>query len=183
MTTVFIGGSRAVSKLNAVIRTRLDDLIRKGCQILIGDANGADKAVQQFLADRGYSKVTVFCMDVCRNNIGSWEVHKVHADSSRKDFAYYAAKDIAMAQEAKCGVMLWDGRSKGTLHNVLNLIGARKKALVYFSPEKAFYKLSTPCDLDSLLARCDGREIERLQSSLATPTLQAPAQLPLQTRE
>lgn len=31
MTTVFIGASRAVSKLNA--------LIRKGCQILIGDAN------------------------------------------------------------------------------------------------------------------------------------------------
>ncbi len=58
-----------------------------------------------------------------------------------------------MAHEAKCGVMLWDGRSKGTLHNVLNLIGAGKKVLVYFSPEKAFYKLSTPRELDSLLAR------------------------------
>ncbi|MGA2328480.1 MAG: hypothetical protein ABSH05_19560 [Bryobacteraceae bacterium] len=179
MTTVFIGGSRAVAKLNALIRTRLEDLIQKACRILIGDANGADRAVQQFLADRGYSKVTVFCMDACRNNIGSWEVHKIHADSSRKDFAYYAAKDIAMAREAKCGVMLWDGRSKGTLHNVLNLIGAGKKVLVYFSPQKAFYKLSTPHDLDSLLALCDRREIERLQSSLPTLTPHTAAQLPL----
>jgi hypothetical protein len=39
-----------------------------------------------------------------------------------KDFAYYAAKDLAMAQDAKCGVMLWDGRSKGTLNNIQNLL-------------------------------------------------------------
>ena len=37
---VFIGGSRAVSKLNAVIRMRLDHLIKRGCTIFIGDANG-----------------------------------------------------------------------------------------------------------------------------------------------
>jgi hypothetical protein len=88
-----------------------------------------------------------------------------------------------MAREAKCGVMLCDGRSKGTLHNVLNLIGAGKKVLIYFSPEKAFYKLSTPHDLDSLLARCDHREIQRLQNSLATLTSHAAAQLPLHPRQ
>jgi hypothetical protein len=182
MTIVFIGGSRAVSKLNAIIRARLEGLIQKGCQIFVGDANGADKAVQQFLEERRYSKVTVFCMDTCRNNLGSWETRRIHADSRRKDFAYYAAKDIAMANEAKCGIMLWDGRSKGTLHNILNLIGAGKKVLVYFSPEKAFYKLSTPQDLDSLLARCDRREIERLQTSLALVTPHAATQLPLHPR-
>ena len=37
---VFIGGSRAVSKLNAVIRERFDDFIKRGCTILVGDANG-----------------------------------------------------------------------------------------------------------------------------------------------
>jgi len=35
---VFIGGSRAVSKLNAAIRGRIDDLIARGCTILAGDA-------------------------------------------------------------------------------------------------------------------------------------------------
>ena len=47
MTSVFIGGSRAVSRLNDTIREQLDNLIARGRQILIGDANGADRAVQQ----------------------------------------------------------------------------------------------------------------------------------------
>jgi hypothetical protein len=33
---------------------------------------------------------------------------------------------------------LWDGKSKGTLQNMLKLIGARKRALVYFAPAKDF---------------------------------------------
>src|SRR5579864_1646878 len=149
MTVVFIGGSRAVSRLSVAILERLDDLIQKKCQILIGDANGADKAVQQYLADRDYRNVIVFCAGSCRNNFGKWEVREIEAHSSRKDFLYYATKDVAMAREAKCGVMLWDGKSKGTLHNILNLIGAEKKVLVYFSPEKTFHKLSTPQDVDA----------------------------------
>jgi hypothetical protein len=68
---VFIGGSRAVSKLNAAIRGLVDDLINRGCTILIGDANGADKAVQQYLAGRQYAHVVAFCMEKCRNNIGN----------------------------------------------------------------------------------------------------------------
>jgi hypothetical protein len=180
MTTVFIGGSRAVARLNTTIRQRLDDLIQRGCLIFIGDANGADKAVQQHFADRDYRNIIVFCVGSCRNNIGNWEVRKVEADSSRKDFAYYATKDVAMA-EAKCGVMLWDGRSKGTLHNIVNLIGANKKVLVYFSPERAFHKLSTPQDLDALLSRCDPQEIQRIQHSLAELMMRAQEHLPFRS--
>ncbi len=139
----------------------------KKCQIFIGDANGADRGVQQYFADRDYRNVTVFCMGTCRNNVGNWEVRRIKSDSSRKDFGYYATKDIAMAREAKCGVMLWDGRSKGTLHNILNLIGAGKKVLAYLAPETTFHKLSTPQDLDVLLSRCDPREIERIEQSIA----------------
>ena len=39
--------------------------------ILVGDANGADKAVQQHVASRRYEHVLVYCMDECRNNIGA----------------------------------------------------------------------------------------------------------------
>ena len=66
---VFIGGSRAVSKLNASIRDRIEDVvINRGHTVIVGDANGADKAVQQYLADRHYRHVVVFCMENCRNN-------------------------------------------------------------------------------------------------------------------
>jgi len=66
MTTVFIGGSRAISRLNKTIRQQLDELIAKNCEFYIGDANGADRAVQQYLEEKHYRNVTVFCMDQYR---------------------------------------------------------------------------------------------------------------------
>ncbi|MGH9387438.1 MAG: hypothetical protein ACRD2N_24500 [Vicinamibacterales bacterium] len=49
-STVFVAGSRQISRLPAEVRARLDTVIEKGFQILVGDANGADKAVQRYLA-------------------------------------------------------------------------------------------------------------------------------------
>jgi len=100
---VFIGGSRAVSKLNATIRAKLDDLMNRGCTIPICDANGADKAVQQHFADRHYAKVIVFCMAECRNNIGAWPTRHIEPPGERKDFSCHATKDLVIAQEAQCG--------------------------------------------------------------------------------
>ncbi len=166
MTSVFIGGSRAISKLNDVIREQLDNLIMKRCAILIGDANGMDKAVQKYFAQKRYSNVTVFCMDHCRNNVGGWQTRPITAPPKAKGFEYYAAKDAAMAQEAKCGLMLWDGESRGTLNNVVNLLGHGKKVLVYLGPHKSFYKLSNEEDLDALFARCDQNTIQDLKRRL-----------------
>jgi hypothetical protein len=172
---IFIGGSRAISKLNLLIRARLDNFIRRGDSILIGDANGTDKAVQEYFAGRQYPNVEVFCMEECRNNIGSWPIRNIVPPSSRKDFSYYAAKDTAMSQEAACGVMFWDGKSKGTLQNILNLMAAGKRVLVYFAPSKDFHVLSTDQDLQALIARCDRRSIEAasraLGVTLSQPTL------------
>jgi hypothetical protein len=168
MTSVFIGGSRAVSRLNSIIRAQLDDLIRRQCAIFIGDANGADKSVQEHFANHRYPHVVVYCMERCRNNLANWPTKHVAAPGARKDFAYYAAKDLAMAHDAKCGVMLWDGKSKGTLNNVQQLLSQGKKALVYFAPEKAFHKLTTAQDLDELLGRCDQDAILHARQQIQT---------------
>ena len=174
---VFIGGSRAVSKLNAPLRARIDDLIQRGDTILIGDANGADKAVQKYLAKRSYRNVVVFCMEECRNNIGGWPTRSVTPPSERRDFTYYSAKDFIMVQEAKCGVMLWDAKSKGTLQNMLNLVEAGKRTLVYFAPTKDFHVLATDQDLQTLLALCEKSDLEsavrglRLKRPLHQPPL------------
>ena len=61
-STVFVAGSRQTSRLPAEVKTRLDTMIEKGFQILVGDANGADKAVQRCLADKSYPNVIVHCM-------------------------------------------------------------------------------------------------------------------------
>jgi adenine-specific DNA-methyltransferase len=68
MDSVFVAGSRALSKLNAQVKERLDNILRKEFTVLVGDANGADKAVQRYLAQCGYKRVIVYCMEECRVN-------------------------------------------------------------------------------------------------------------------
>lgn len=176
---VFIGGSRAVSKLNAVIRERFDDFMKRGCTILVGDANGADKAVQMYFASKHYMNVTVFCMEECRNNVGAWPTRNVEPPSGSKGFSYYAAKDFVMAEEAQCGVMLWDAKSKGTLQNMLNLIAAGKRTLVYFTPTKSFHVLANREELQALLGRCEKRDIDSAARALGLKTPLDQVALPL----
>jgi hypothetical protein len=166
MANVFIGGSRAVSRLNDVITEQLDNLISHQSTLLIGDANGGDKAVQRYLADRAYRSVCVYCMQECRNNLGEWPVRNIASTAKQKDFSYYSTKDRVMAAEAHCGLMLWDGKSKGTLANVVTLLNSGKRVLVYLSPEKKFHKLTALEELNLLLQRCDPRDIERATRQL-----------------
>jgi hypothetical protein len=142
MISVFVAGSRALSRLNPQLRERLDNIIRQNFTILIGDANGADRAVQAYLAKRAYQQVVVYCMEACRNNVGEWPA-RLHAaePSAKRDRHYYGIKDSAMSRDATCGFMLWDGVSKGTLTNVINLLNADKKVLLYIGPKKQFFNL------------------------------------------
>lgn len=173
MIPVFIGGSRAISRLNATIREKLDALMERGHPILVGDANGADKAVQTYLSDRAYCNVTVFCTESCRNNIGGWPVRVIRSDRNVRDYAFYAAKDRAMASEAGCGIMLWDGMSRGTLENVIEILRMGRKVLVYASPTRAFKKLETEADLKELtsaLSPRPGRNRQRGRSRSTSPS-------------
>jgi len=177
---VFIGGSRAVSKLSAAIRDRIDDVvIHRGHTVIVGDANGADKAVQQYLAERRYPHVVVFCVENCRNNVGAWPTRNVEPPTGSAGFAYYSAKDLVMSEEAKCGLMLWDGKSKGTLQNMLKLIGAGKRALVYFAPTKDFHALGNEADLQALLARCRKSDIDLAARGLGLKAPLTQTHLPL----
>ncbi|MBQ1499615.1 MAG: putative addiction module antidote protein [Sphingomonas sp.] len=138
MTNVFIGGSRQVSRLPANIKERLNTIIEKGHRVFVGDANGADKAVQKHFADAHYEQVTVFCSGPTpRNNVGHWPTHNVTPPKGVKGFQFYAAKDREMAREADFGLMIWDGKSAGTVLNVLRLVKDDKIAVLVNVPEKA----------------------------------------------
>jgi len=167
MTKVFVGGSRAVSRLNPQVKGRLDNIMKQNFMVLVGDASGADKAVQRYLADRHYDNVLVYSMDVCRNNVGDWSTRKHTAESGiMRDRHYYGVKDLAMADDANCGFMLWDGRSKGTLTNVINLLNAEKKVLLYLSPKKLFFTLRTLDDLPGTLHASGVDDVGRFLSAL-----------------
>ncbi len=166
MAKVFVAGSRNLSRLAPSVTAKIEEMMRRKAEFLIGDANGADKAVQRFLAQSGYKPVVIYHVGVCRNNVGSWPSRPVETMETGKSFAFYAAKDAAMARDADCGFMLWDGRSQGTLNNMEALVAKGKKTLVYFSPERRFFKLASAHDLEELLSRCDKAAIERSRGEI-----------------
>lgn len=173
MTKVFIGGSRHVSRLNAQVQKRIDNIIEKEFPILIGDANGADKAVQQYLHSKHYKNVEVFCSDgICRNNIGDWEIRPISAGTRERNVQFYSAKDRVMAQEATAGLMMWDGKSIGTLLNIFRLLSLKKKAVIYTVPEKKFREFKKRGEWEDFITSYDiglQREVEK-RVRLETPT-------------
>lgn len=167
MIKVFIGGSRFISRLNNKVSERLNNIITNGYQILIGDAIGTDRAVQEYLHKMNYSKVLVFCSgEYCRNNLGRWEVVNVNVSSKLQGNKFYMVKDAHMAELADYGFMLWDGKSTGTINNIFNLISAGKKALLYYAPEERFYTISKSDDIELLLTKCTPQEIEKMEKKI-----------------
>ena len=176
MSNVFFGGSRSLGRLNPAIKARLHNLITNKHTVLIGDAKGADKAVHSFFAGEGYKDVIVYCMNgKCRNNVGGWQVRAIDSDSRKKDFAYFAMKDIQMSFDADYGFMIWDGRSKGTLNNVLNLIQQNKYALVYISPKKEFVSIKSANDILSMISNHSSEILECFNNKIKLETRVASA--------
>lgn len=164
MKKVFLSGSRRLSRLPSEVRQRLDEMIRRELTILVGDANGADKAVQTFFDERRYPNVLVFCTaGDCRNNVGNWPVRVVEAPHRTRDFAFFTAKDAAMADEADVGLALWDGQSTGTIVNVARLVARSKPAVVYVAAANTFFTLKTPDDLAGFLSSADTDVRERVE--------------------
>lgn len=155
MSKVFVGGSRRISRLNVELRKRLEQIVEKQLAILIGDANGSDKAIQDFFRERDYRNVVVFCTEgICRNNLGQWPVRPVKPPHHTRNFEYFTAKDAAMAREADYGLMLWDGASAGTLVNVARLVALGRPVVVYVSPMRRFLTLKSRKDHTDLMASC-----------------------------
>jgi len=140
--------------------------LQKGYSLLVGDANGVDRA-QQYLFDKNYRNVLVYCVgQTCRNNVGQWETKWVREHSKVKDFHYYMIKDLEMIKDTDYGFMIWDTKSKGTLNNIINLLRENKIVIVYVSSDKKFYTLRAWNDLEELLSRCDKPSLKSLEKKL-----------------
>ena len=169
MMKVFVGGSRRITSLSSEVSRRLDRILAKNLPIVIGDAQGADKSVQQYLYSKGYRDVEVFCAGGrCRNNMGNWPTRQVAVNSSKRDFDFYATKDLRMSEEASFGLMIWDGKSTGTLMNVLRLIKQNKKVVIFEAPKHRFLELKRESEWKDFFSGCSDevrRRIEKLSAS------------------
>lgn len=160
---VFVGGSRKIVHLSDEVKSRLMNIVDVNGAILIGDANGADRSVQQFLDQINYRNVTVYYVGVApRNNVGHWATRSVESIAKKKDFSFFVLKDIAMSKAADYGFMLWDGKSKGTINNAVNLLRENKKLLLFHSAKNQFFYLKEFSHLRKLMLEPNTLERERL---------------------
>lgn len=159
MTKVFIGGSRRIARLGKPVLERLESIVNQGHAVVVGDANGVDKAVQKFFLEKGYKNVEVFVSGKeCRNNLGGWRVRQVPLLNGKRGFGSYSARDLAMANEAGVGFFIWDGKSKGTLNNILSMLSMGKNSLVFACEHKRLVTVRAKDDLKQLGHQQVGKE-------------------------
>lgn len=151
MTTVFLSGSRKVSRLPKEVVERLASIIEGNLKIVIGDANGSDRLMQKFLDEKRYRNVEVFHSGpIVRNNLGDWPRVEVEVEAGVSGREFYTRKDKRMAEVADFGFIIWDGKSRGSLTNASTLAASGKKSVVFVVPRRSFTVVRTPDDLQSL---------------------------------
>ncbi|MDC8013240.1 hypothetical protein [Tahibacter soli] len=152
-TKVFIAGSMNIKRLDPKVKARIDNIVARDFEVVVGDADGADASVQRHLFDHGTTRTTVYCSgQLPRNNVGSWPVQRVETRHAKGSRAYFTAKDVRMAEVADIGLMIWDTKSTGTLNNIVELLSRRKKSVVFVEKAGVFRNVGSIEELEALIA-------------------------------
>lgn len=107
---VLICGSRSIQR-SENIPLLVDSLIKRGAEIIVGDAPGVDRLVVYEAVRKGYGKnVTVVgAYGKCRNTYAIGKVGRIIKLPSS-----YLARNLYMVGLAKECFAIWDGKSRGT---------------------------------------------------------------------
>jgi len=169
---VFISGSMSIDKLPKEAIVKLDNIIEKGINVLIGDANGVDLQVQKYLKEKNYSNVIVYYNGKeIRNNVGSWKTKFIETKFTMRHL-FYVEKDRAMVKDTDYGLMIWDGKSKGTLNNIKNMFAAKKKFCVILDGN-----IITDKEIDAILSVNSISQRKSKQKQIQIPFPETPVQV------
>lgn len=159
---VFIGGPLKIKTLKPDVISKLNSIIKKKYKVLIGDANGVDKTIQNYFFYKKYENVEIFSVNEFRNNLGSWKSNIIKVETKVKNREYYAIKDRKMAEIADVGFMIWNKKSEGTLNNILNLLILEKKVCLFIHQESKLVLLKEIKDLESIVSAENSTELMKL---------------------
>lgn len=70
-----------------------------------------------------------------------------------------------MSEDSDYGFMIWDGKSRGTKTNVINLTEQSKTVLLFYSPWKDFFVFKNPESFEKFM-----NSISQDDKTLAQPT-------------
>lgn len=142
--TLFVSGSSKTQdkesgyyrrKLPRGVRKELDKAIKNNDKIIVGDAPGVDRQVQEYLNKKKYSNVEVYGpgKQVRYTANSKWKTNPIDAPEFEEGSKeWLAKKDIAMAKAATKGLaVILDEGAKATRKNVERLIEQNKETQVY----------------------------------------------------
>ncbi|MCU4313133.1 hypothetical protein KTG68_14330 [Acinetobacter variabilis] len=167
MTSVFIAGSLSIKNINPYFLSRIDNIINENLPIIIGDADGVDRSIQEYLTYKNYENVTVYYSgNQLRNNIGRWNTEQVLSEFQEGTKKFFTAKDMAMIASASYGLMLWDAKSTGTLKNVIELVSLNKKSTVFINKLAIFQPVRNAEELEKLVSYMADGSIEKANQKI-----------------
>jgi len=141
--TVFVSGSSKTQfkdslyyrkQLPKQITKCIDDYIKDNKKIIVGDAPGIDRQVQDYLKSINYNNVTVYSPGKETRYIANkqWNNKKVDSSYEIGSSEWLAAKDIEMAKVASEGLaIILDEGSNATRNNIKRLIDQNKDVKIY----------------------------------------------------
>jgi hypothetical protein len=167
MAIVFIAGSMNIKNLDRKVKERMANIVSSNLNVVVGDADGADTSIQQYLFENGVQNTVVYCSGgQPRNNVGSWPVHFVQTKQPAGSRAFYTAKDLEMAEAADYGFMIWDAKSTGTLSNVIEMLTRKKKSVVFVNKAKEFRTIGDVSHLEELIKLMSDHALQKANEKI-----------------
>ncbi|MEG4574257.1 hypothetical protein QUA56_16430 [Microcoleus sp. N3A4] len=118
---VMISGSRSIKDISAGLPS-IDRIMELNFSVIVGDAGGVDKLVQEYLRNSNYLDVKVYFALWSGNgkprNVTGFETVGIPGS--------YVDRDKAMCSVCDYGLALWDGISRGTKDNIDRTEGKTK---------------------------------------------------------
>lgn len=141
MSKVFISGSISTKTLPNGVLESLKKIQNNNMTILVGDADGIDKVIQNHFKKNNYDNIHVYSIYSSPRNLSSktFQTKFVNvAPEITKERERQTYKDEAMSVDSNYSLVVWDGKSKGSHKNIIRALSLDKKVKVYLSNEDRF---------------------------------------------
>ena len=170
MRKIFISGSISSKEVPQEVIKSVDDSRKRNYTILIGDAKGIDKNIQDMLKADNYKNVEVYHVGPSPRNLSDreWIDRRIPVDTENEKFfkngkytrEAQMIKDKAMSNDADFGLVIWQDTSKnrfgnisvskGSLNNIYNLLVQDKYVGLFYipNPEKGIMKFKSVVEFE-----------------------------------
>ena len=170
MVKMFISGSILNKEIPEDVIKAVDDSRKRNYTILIGDAKGVDKNIQDMLKADNYKNVEVYHVGPRHRNLADIDCTdiRIPVDIANEKFFKNGSytreaqmlKDKAMSDDADFGLVIWKDTSKnrfgnisvskGSLNNIYNLLVQDKYVGLFYipNPEKGIMKFKSVLEFE-----------------------------------